>query len=104
MSLVFNIADLYPYQGTWESQVLSSYVFTGQVSWLLLRALITTFSHQHIVDDGLNDEVIASQIKGFRRFLVPLKGPRLSDATWIMKEEFRQLDARLLDAYLDHTS
>ncbi|CAA2982891.1 Hypothetical predicted protein [Olea europaea subsp. europaea] len=76
----------------------------GQVSQPFPRAPITTFSHQDIVDEVLDDEIIASQNGGFRRFLVRWKDRPLSDATWINEEEFRQLDPKLLDAYLDYTS
>lgn len=103
ISPVFNIADLYPYRGTFEPPVLSPNFSTGQSLRPPPRASITTFSLQDVIDEVLDDQFVASQNGGFRRFLVRWKGRPPSDATWIDEAKFRQLDATLLDAYLDYT-
>ncbi|XP_022888992.1 uncharacterized protein LOC111404413 [Olea europaea var. sylvestris] len=67
--------------GTFEPPTLSSNISTGQTPRPPPRAPITTFSPRDIVEEVLDDQIIASHNGGFQRFLVCWKGLPLSDAT-----------------------
>lgn len=97
----FNVANLYPYQGTFKPMVLLSNISMGQSPRSPSRTLVTVFSLQNIIDEVFDDQIVVSQ--DVRRFLVHWKGRPSSDTTWITKDEFFNLDDMLLDAYLDYS-
>ena len=82
ISPVFNVEDLLPYRGTFESSTLPSSMSTGEVS----KSTPTMPSLQYFketVDIILDNEFVTSRDGGFRRFLVKQYGRPDSDATWI---------------------
>ena len=80
ISPVFNVEDLLPYRGTFESSTLSSSVSVGEASKGAPTMLSLQFSKE-TVDTILDDEFVTSRDGGFRRFLVKWYGRPDSDAT-----------------------
>jgi len=48
----------------------------------------------------LDDEFVSSSRGGFHRFLVQWFGRPQSDATWIIEDEFCELNPTLVESYL----
>ena len=69
ISLVFNVEDLLPYQGTFEPSTLPSSVSAGEASKGAPTMHSLQFSKE-TVDTILDDEFVTSRDGGFRRFLV----------------------------------
>ena len=103
ISPVFNVEDLLPYRGTFESSTLPSSVSTGEASKGALTMPSLQFSKE-TVDTILDDEFVTSRDGGFRRFLVKWHDRPNSDATWIQEDDLRHLDSLLLDCYLSFHS
>ena len=103
ISLVFNVEDLLPYQGTFEPSTLPFSVSAGEASKCAPTMHSLQFSKE-TVDTILDDEFVTSRDGGFRRFLVKWHGRPDSDATWIQEDDLRHLDSSLLDCYLSFHS
>ena len=80
ISPVFNVENLLPYRGTFESSTLSSSVSVGEASKGAPTMPSLQFSKE-TVDTLLDDEFVTSRDGGFRRFLVEWYGRPDSDTT-----------------------
>ena len=88
ISPVFNIVDLFPYRGTFESLVLSSSISAGTFSILVPYAPFYTLEAPDAFLDVLDDDFVALNSGGYCRFLVSWKDcPTIKD-TQITEEEF----------------
>ncbi|PON54883.1 histone H3-K9 methyltransferase, partial [Trema orientale] len=101
ISLIFNIADLSPYHGTFEPPVLLSSVSHPSTK---VPPIPTTDVPHDAIMDVLEDEFVTSSNGGFRRFLVRWKDRSSTDDAWIIEEEFRRIDPVLLEHYLENYS
>ena len=66
ISPVFNVADLFPYRGTFKPPILPS-IFAGTSSTLVHRAPSTNLELPDEIIDVLNDEFVNSHSGGYRR-------------------------------------
>ena len=103
ISHVFNVDDLLPYRGTFESSTLSYSVFAGEASKCAPTMSSLQYSKE-TMDIILDDEFVTSRDGGFYHFLVKWYGRSDSNATWIQENDLRHLDSSLLDYYISSHS
>ena len=103
ISLIFNVEDFLPYQGTFEPSTFPSSVSAGEASKGAPTMPSLQFSKE-TVDTIFDDEFVTSRDEGFHHFLVKWHGHPDSDATWIQEDDLRHLDSSLLDCYLSFHS
>ena len=70
ISPVFNLVDLFPYQGTFKPLVLPSSVSASTFSTLVPRVLSTAKKTPDVIVDVLDDEFIVSHPGSYLRSLV----------------------------------
>ena len=105
ISPVFNVEDLLPYQGTFESSTLSFSVSAGEASKGAPTMPSLQYSKEAVDIILLDDEFMTFRGGGFHRFLVKWHGRPDSDATRIQGDDLRNLDPLLmLNCYISFHS
>lgn len=90
--------DLTLHRGTFEPHCLH---FDVSVGTQVPRLLPFPQSHTDI-EVVLDDEIVSSSHNGFHRFLMQWSGHPHYDASWIIKDTFRDLNLDVLEWYLQH--
>jgi len=95
---MFNVEDLTLHQGTFETPCLH---FDVSIGTQVPRLPPLPQSHTDI-EAVMDDEIVSSSHNGLRLFLMQWSGHRHYDASWIIKDTFRDLNSAVLEWYLQH--
>ena len=100
ISPISNVEDLTLSRGTFEPPCLPFGVSASNQ----VPRLPPLPQSQTAIEAVLDDEFVSSSRGGFRRFLLQWSGRPQSDATWIIEDEFRDMNPTLLEWYLQDLS